>query len=230
MRFLFLLAILGQFSFADEVSDAKARLTRQVQLIESIEPYVERPDLARLYVLRSASQSVLASIEKNGLANKSTFGEFQKLIVAYRFSIAFFRQIETERSREWIVELLKINDDISKVHGFDDSPYTQITLGVYTQMDKLLAQLNTLPISDALKVTLANVKPVLGEVLAMAKAKEGDRRTVYPVAEKAYIAVKELYPEFAKIAASDRAFEITLEIQGLNEFYGEFAEFEDSAE
>lgn len=210
---------------ADEVNSAKSRLNRQLQLIGQLEPFVERPYLARLYVLRSSSNNVLESINKNGLAHKTTFQEYQKLIVSYRYSVAFFKQIETEDTKAWCVELLKINQEIVDAHGFDDSPYTQITLSVYTQMEKLINQLSLLSLPDDLKVKIANVKPVLGEVLAIAKAKGGDRRTVYPVAERAFEAIEDLYADFNKISASDSAFEVTLEIQGLNEFYAEFAEF-----
>jgi hypothetical protein len=60
---------------------------------------------------------------------------------------------------------------------------------------------------------------------AAAKAKGGDRRTLYDVSVKAFRAMEDLYPEFKKLSAADSAFEVTLEIEGLNEFYAEFAEF-----
>ena len=92
--FFFILTFIQRGALADEVEQAKARLNRQIQVIGILEPFVERPYLARLYVLRSASTSVLESIKKNGLGHKATFQEYQKLIVAYRYSIAFFKQID----------------------------------------------------------------------------------------------------------------------------------------
>ena len=222
---LLCLLVFQGWAVADEISDAKDRLNREIRLIEHLSNYAERPDLARLYLLRSASRTVLESIEKNGLAHKTTFQEYQKLIVAYRYSVAFFRKIETDDTKKSIIALLQLNEQIVKAHGFDDSPYTQITLSVYTQMEKLVAQLLQLSLSEATRIRLVDVKPVLGEVIAITKAKGGDRRTVYQVAERAYKAITDLYPEFNKIASSDAAFDVTLEIQGLNEFYAEFAEF-----
>lgn len=219
------IAVVSATTFADEVADAKKQLTRQQTLLNQIAPYVDRIDLARIYVLNAFSQNTLKSIEDNGLANMKTIKEYQKLIVAYRYSVAFFKDIETELTREAIVEVLKINEAIIAAWGFDDSPYTQITASVYGQMKKLLEQLSTLPISNELKIKISNISPVIGKALAMAEAKGGDRRTVYPHAEKAFLAIESLYPDFNKIAASDSAFRITLEIQGLNEFYAEFAEF-----
>ena len=223
------LCLFEKTIFADEIADAKARLNRQVQLTQAIAPYVDRPYLARLYMLRSASKSVLDSIEKNGLAHKITFQEYQKLIVAYRYSVSFFKEIESEDTEKWCIELLKINEEIVKAHGFDDRPYTQITVSVYTQLEKLRDDLSKLSLSDELKIKLANLKPLLGEVLAKAQAEGGDRRLIYPVSERAYRAVVELYPDFNAISSSEAAFEKTLEIQGLNEFYGEFAEFNPSS-
>ncbi|MBI1861163.1 MAG: hypothetical protein HYR96_09630 [Deltaproteobacteria bacterium] len=215
---------------ADGVVEAKGRLDRQLQLIKFIEPYVDRPNLARLYVLRSSSNNVLKSIEDNGPLHKATFQEYQKLIVAYRFSVAFFKQIETEDTAQAISELQKINEDIVVAYGFDDSPYTQITLSVFSQMEKLLTQLSRLSLSDQLKIKVSNVMPVLGEVIAKAKSEGGDTRPIYPVSERGYRAIEKLYPDFNRLAASDSAFEITLEIQGLNEFYAEFARLHSSAE
>ncbi len=211
----------------DEVTLAKEKLSEQIELIEQIEPYVERPSLARLFVLKSASKSVLTSIDETSYGHAKTFQEYQRLIVAYDFSIAFFREIETDITKESIVALLNNVQEIKTDKGLDASPYTQITESSYAQMRELIKQMRKLAISEGLQKKLGDVEPVIGEVIAISQAKKGDRRTVYPVARKAYDAIVKLYPEMERISSADAAYDISLEIQGLNEFYAEFAEFDE---
>ena len=97
-------------------------------------------------------------------------------------------------------------------------------------MEKLIGQMLEMSLSEDFRLRLIDVRPILGQVIALTRAKGGDRRTVYPVAEKAFRAIETLYPDFDELASSDSAFELSLEIQGLNEFYAEFAEFEPSDE
>ena len=111
----------------NEVAIAKSQLDRQLKLIEKIYVQAEHFAQARMIVLKKQTEKVAESIAQNGLSHARTMHEYQHLIVAYRYSIAFFKDIETESTSNYIVELLKITEDITKARGFDDSPYTQIT-------------------------------------------------------------------------------------------------------
>lgn len=208
----------------DELNVAKAQLAREVKLLSDIEKYVERIDLARLFVLKKSAQNVSDSIAQVGFSNMATMRKYQELIVAYRFSMAFFQQIESDDTKDDIAELLRINDAISTARGFDDSPYTQITASVFTQMHKLVLQLTdggpALP--EELKQKLSELKAPLGNLIAIAK--EGDRPKTFEAAVPVYHKIEALYPEFNQVMSSHAAFNLVLEIQGLNEFYAEFAQ------
>jgi hypothetical protein len=207
---------------ANEMGDARIQLQKEISLIEHIEPYVERYDLARLYVLKKSSQRVLDSIDKVGLANMQTLREYQVLIVAYRYSEDFFSQISTDMTQKNIAELVRINADIIQARGFDDSPYTEVTGSVFTQMRQLFVELDSLPISDSLRTKIRALTPELGQVLSIAA--EGDRPRTFDAAIPLQKKIAGLYPEFNSVAASGPVFEVVLSIQGLNEFYGEFAQ------
>src|SRR5690606_10565039 len=51
----------------NEIELAKRELEQQISHIGKIEKYVDRPDLARLYALKTTTQRALDSIQKNGL-------------------------------------------------------------------------------------------------------------------------------------------------------------------
>ena len=223
---LILFCISGP-ALAEDEATARQLLQRQIELITQLEPYTERVDLGRLHLLRKAAEGVLTRIQEKGLANMVTMQSYQNLIVMYRYSIAFFRQIKTEKTQAVIEELLQINDQIVKDRGFDDSPYTKLTASVFSQMHKLILQLIDLSsLPDPLKEKLNDLKAPIGQVIAIAE--QGDRPRAFESAIALYEKVKELYPDFNAIAASDVAFDITLEIQGLNEFYAEYAQVDGS--
>lgn len=209
---------------AGEIEDRKTQLSVQIELINSIEPFVERIDLARLFVLKRASETVFNSIDKNGLGNAKTFQEYQKLIVAYRYSIAFMEQIRSVETTDAVAGLLQINDLIIKEYGFDDSPYTKITSSVFNQIYELIKQIRELNLSPALQEGLAGLLAPVGKTIAIAD--QGDRPRTFEAAEPVYFQISALYPLFDEVAMSDVAFNLIMEIQGLNEFYAEYAQIE----
>lgn len=221
---LFLLCAASAHAFAPGVDKEEAlkQLRQESELITSIEPYVERLDLSRLYVLRTAVTRVTQAVTTNGLGHKSTFQEYQNHVVSFRYSSAFFKRIETRRTKEWLVQLQGIAKAIEENFGFDDSPYTQITASVFTQMHKLILELEQLAISDGLRAKLGELKAPIGNVVAVAK--QGDRPKAFEAALPVYQRIKGLYGDFFEVASSSAAFSTVMEIQGLNEFYGEFAQ------
>ena len=209
----------------DEVAKAKAQLNREIEILNKVSFYVERPDLGRLNFLRDASQRVLEMIAKKGLSHSATIREYQTLIVAYRYSMAYLRRISTEEIEPMLQEILRINEEIIADRGFDDSPYTQITYSTFAQLHKLSTDLVALNLSDRLKAEVTDMLPEFGNVLALAK--EGDRPRTFEAAKRLYSRIKLLYPEFQQISSSNQAFDIVLSIQGLAEFYAEFAQIEE---
>jgi hypothetical protein len=202
---------------AGSVEKAKADLQRQMDLLDAVRPYVERQDLGRLYLLHQVSQAVVDSIDQNGPMHVETMRAYQNLIVTYRYSKVYFQQITTAETDAQIQEVQGIAENFAKEYGFDDSPYTQITYNVFSQMYKLVLQLEAMPISDALKAKLDDLKAPIGEIIAIAKG--GDDYVTFQAAIPRAQMIQQLYPLFYQVASSDAAFYLVLEIQGLNEWY-----------
>lgn len=213
---------------ADEVADAKAQLHRQLLILEKIEPFVEQHDLGRLFILRQASQRVLSSIAASGLAHMKTLREYQTLIVTYRYSNAYFKKIGSQFNQGRIAELLRLVDRIIEDRGFDDSPYTQIIASVFTQIRTLLLELSKLSVPDSLKAKIQALMPDFGNVLALAK--QGDRPRAFEAATALYRKLRTLNPELNDASVSKVALESVLQVQGLNDFYAEYAQVEQERE
>jgi hypothetical protein len=112
-----------------------------------------------------------------------------------------------------------------KERGFDDSAYTKIALATFTQVHKLFLELMNVVSDENLKQQIANVIPDVGRI--QGKSKLGDRRETtlnpsIPVVQK----IRALYPAFNRVSRQDQAFDIVVNIQGLIEFYAEYAEAE----
>jgi len=217
---------LGIANFAhaetDEATTAKNQLNRQMELLQSIEKYTERSDLARLFVLKKADQTVIDSITRLGMGHMQTIRDYQTLIVAFRYSSEFFMRVQTQRNKKAILEIISIGDAIAQARGFDDSPYTQITKSVFGQMKKLIDDMQGLVLPQDLLEKLFALRPAMGEVIAIAS--QGDRPKAFAAATALHSKLIELYPAFSTLSISNPAFEIILNIQGLNEFYAEFAQ------
>ncbi len=205
-----------------EAEQAKNELQRLSSLLQSTEKYTERVELARLFVLKQSIETVLASIEKYGMGHMQTIRDYQSLIVAFRFSGEFFTRVQTDNTRAAIQEALQISQHIAEARGFDDSPYTQITKSIFSQMKKLIDDLQGVALPPALLEKLYALRPGIGDVIAIAS--QGDRPKAFAAASALHSRIIALYPEFSTIAIANPAFEIILNIQGLNEFYAEFAQ------
>lgn len=222
---LFIIAIfLAKLTLAaDEVQEAKSELARIVKITETIAPYVEQLDEARLIVIRKSAERVLTHVNSLGLGNFQTLSAYQQLIITYRFSVSFFKQIATSNSEKLVVELVAIGAKIEKERGFDDSPYTRITANVFSQQYQLFLQLRestTLPNETKEKIN-ALIAP-LAKVIAVAK--QGDRPKTFEAAYPVHEAIRELYPAFFEIQRGNAAFDVVMEIMGLHDFYAEFAQ------
>jgi hypothetical protein len=155
----------------------------------------------------------------------ATIREYQILIVTFRYSKSFFQKITTQQTDGLIKRLLEINEQIVADRGFDDSPYTQITLSTFGQLHKLTQDIMNLPVSEDLKKNLKALIPDYGNVMAIAK--QGDRPKTFAAATEVYRKIAALYPMFQEVAPNNQAFETVLGIEGLAEFYAEFAQIHD---
>jgi hypothetical protein len=214
---------------SNEVDLMRSTLQKQLKLLVSLKPDMERADLARLSVLETQTRVVLTSINEVGLGHVSTFRSFQNYIIAFRYSETYLAMIKNKDNLEFVGEIIKISESIAQKYGFDDSPYTRITENVYMQIYRIFTQqIKQLPISDELRVGIdASIRPI-GELLSIAK--QGDRPKTFKKAREVYGLIQNLYRLFDKVSASQQAFLVVLEVQGLNEFYAEFAQDFDGVE
>ena len=229
MRKLLIILLFTSLSLwgysSDEVTVAKEQLQRAKSLINSILPATDRIETSRLTFLKKNIIATETAVEQNGLAHAATMRSYQHLIVAFRYSSSFFKQIETGYSVNALKELVDIYELIVKARGFDDTPYTQITANVFTEMHQLVLQLKSLStLPDSLKPKLDALIPKLGNVIAVAK--EGDRPKTFSASIPVSKEITALYADFGTIQHANSAFDIVLDIQGLNEFYSEFAQIE----
>ena len=237
MMSLFSLLFLFTSLTVQANSEVTENLNRQITILDTISPFVERVDQSRLLVIKNSVNVVLTDIKGNTEAGRpettfQTMRLIQNLIIQYRFSKVFFGwsepismlSIYTPSIAPYLDELKKLSTKIEKDFGLDDSPYTQITANTFKQMQKLLKQLEELPIDSNLKKDLRNLWRPIGEAIAIAE--QGDRPRAF---EKAKIVVEDLrrlYPYFDQVSTSAAGFSQVLELQGLAEFYAEFAQMD----
>ncbi|OFZ20013.1 MAG: hypothetical protein A2X94_11670 [Bdellovibrionales bacterium GWB1_55_8] len=196
-------------------------LLRQSALIKTVTPYVEREDLPRLLALKQLATRAHDVMRTYGSANMLTMQRLQELVIGFRFSKDLFRQISTAKTAQQLIEIQTISQQITDMTGFDKSPYTQITASVFGQIHKLTRDLMDLPLPDSLASRFHALTPKLGRLLALAG--QGDHPQTFRLATELLGSLRALYPEFDQIMAGQAAFHIVLEIQGLTEYYAEFA-------
>lgn len=226
-------------SFTGQVlaSDIQANLKKQVSIIETISPFVERVDMSRLLVIKNTVNSVTDNILENEAAGRpqvtfQTMSLIQNMIIQYRFSQVFFgwsepvsiTAITTEHIKPYLDDLEVLTEKIRTDFGFNDAPYTQITANTFRQMQKLLKHLEELAIDDTLKKDLRALWRPIGETIAIAS--QGDRPRAFDSARLVIQDLRALYPYFDEVGASAAGFSSILELQGLAEFYAEFAQMD----
>lgn len=234
IHFVLMMSLLSP-AFAQEATVAQKPLYRQIDLLNAIQPYVERIDMARLYVIQTSVKSVVGNMVSNLASGKrevtmETMRLIQGLIVQYRFSQVFFgwqepmpiTSIYAPVIEAELNELHTLSENLVSEYGFDDSPYTQITANTFRQMHKLLQQLETLPLDEQFKTQLRGLWPAVGETIAIAE--QGDRPKTFEKAIQTVGIIRALYPQFNAIASSSAGFPAIMELQGLTEFYAEFAQ------
>lgn len=239
MILAFFVGIHPKNSHADDSNDSQIMqsFSRQFEILTLISPTVERIDQARLFVVRNSVAVVLEDMQNNLAAKKplatfQTLRLIQNLIIQYRFSQSFFgwnepismTSIYSESIAPYLNKLKILAKTIENDFGLDDSPYTQITSNTFKQMQKLLKQLETLSLDPKLKSELRALWPSIGETIAIAD--QGDRPRAFEKAAPIIEKIRDLYPRFDQISSSAAGFSAVLELQGLAEFYAEFAQID----
>ena len=231
------LVFTSTMAIADFRTPTTDPLYQQVGLIDFMSPYVERADMARLLVVRNTVNGVIQDMEGNMRQGRKeitfqTLRLLQNLIIQYRFSQVFFgwtepraiTSIYTPQTGESLAKLKALSEGLVKEYGYDDSPYTQITANTFRQMQRLLKQLEDLPLDPLLKAELRFLWMPIGETIALAE--QGDRPKTFEKSIPVIRQIRKMYPEFDRISSSQAGFAMIMELQGLTEFYAEFAQVE----
>lgn len=207
----------------DETSRARGKLEREMEILRWLERDVERPDFARLRFIETNVRLTLDSINEKGLAHSQTIRYFQQLKYSFSYSKSFFSHIETDETHDRIQELLALHDDILRQLGLDTLPVTQITADVFNQMHKLFQQLrDSGTLGSDLEKKVTDLIAPIGHVIAIARL--GDRPKTFEAGTVVYRKIVALYPDFNRVESADAAFDIVMEIQGLNEVYGDLSQ------
>lgn len=220
------LLLLGGRAFGQPFK-AEEALNKQLELIEKVTPQVETYDLPRLIFLRAATQRAKDSLldDKRGPLHRETANQFYNLVIGYRYSKSFFDQIKSDDTADSFDELFAIANRVADAYGLDDSTKTQITASSFTQMHKLVLQLLQMDIPDDLRTQLEAMKEPLGHVIATAAL--GDRFKTFKAAIPVCKQLHTLYPLFLKVRPGEPAYNVILEIQGLNDTYVDYAQIEE---
>lgn len=209
---------------AEELSEKQVALTElktAMELIESIEPYLERSGRALLFLLRKRTQSVLTSIQEKGYGNYATFNAYLKMVVTYQHSESIRKEIP-QIAQENFKKLYKVVSTIAEKKGIEENEgRTHVTETVYAQIKGLIDQLLEQSLSETLQEKLEDLIPLLGRVQALAK--EGDTPRVYARGKEAYEQIAKVYEEFNEVYTASPADALILEMMGLNEYYAKFA-------
>lgn len=208
--------------YSQEGERAVKQLADIQAILSNIESVVERMDLPRLYLLRTRTADVNKKVHEKGLSHMATIREYQTLIVTFRYSTDYFKRISTPKIDGSLSHLTSIVQTIIEERGFDDSPYTQLTLSTFTQLRQLLLELVTQTQNSDLKLAITELMPGFGDVIA--RAGQGDRPKTFESGVRLYRQLTKLHSDLYRWGERGQNFNLVLNIQALIEFYGEYAQ------
>lgn len=234
--FIIFINLLCFRSQANETSDqAIAMLAKQKFLLTRLEVSVSRLELARLHVFKKTIDKTVALIEENvrqgrfpfvGHANRS----IESLLIQYQFSHAFFGWEEVPQvtsiysdymSKE--LEMLKESyDQLAQAFGQDIVPYTTITESYFRQIHRVLNDLEKTVSDDEVRETLRSLWPSVGHAISLGY--NGDRPCTFAKASLVIQEIRSHYELLNNLSQMSASYSQILELQGLAEFYAEFAQ------
>ncbi len=211
---------------ADEVTTAKNQLETILKNLDYVKNNgLHIQDTGRIYILQQSTNEVLQSLNEKGLGNLQTLNKYQYLIVRFRFSTQFFEFIRTVRTEKAIADTLNLMTEIRKERGFDDEPYSKILRGNLQQMWNSLRQIAKSDATpDEIKTRINALTTDFGNAIALAD--QGDRPKAFEKSTALFYKVRDLYGALQSLAGSPDIFRYGLEVMGLNEFVGEYAQVE----
>ncbi|MDO9181968.1 MAG: hypothetical protein Q7U04_06150 [Bacteriovorax sp.] len=219
--FILIAAMFSQNLSATETDDAVAKLTSQLTLITKIKRFVDTQDQGRLIVLKNSTEQTITAIKTNGLTHTKTLNQYLNQFVTYKTSTSYFSYINTAVIAPDVKSLYDIMDAITKERGLDDFTFNKMTYNTFSQMHLLLQELAKGNISDELKSALANITVDFGHLLATANS--GDNIPTFKAGAEMFHKIEALYPLLYQAASRGPVFDLILNVQGLNELYGEYA-------
>lgn len=207
----------------------------QLDQLNHISNFVERRDLGRLIAIQNAIKNIIKDMAENLEAGREevtfkTLRRIESIIIQYRFSKSFFGwssprsplSIYNEHSKVELERLRDLQEDLMVTYGYEAYPYSIITASSFRQIQRLLQQLEEFPIDAQLKSELRERWRLIGEVIAIAE--QGDRPLAFAKATQAVDNLRQLYPQFDEFSTINAAFPLIMEIQGLIEFYADYAQ------
>lgn len=213
----------------------KAEITRlqsQINSLDKLSDVVFSSDRSRIYILKLANLKIIELIKQQGMLNQNTSLAYQSYILRYRFSHDLFKHIKLEQSgsvnkkvEQSIDNILTIFSTTEEERGLNGSNlYSHFTEDIFKQIkDLLFNATKTEGVNKNLKNIFNTLIVPTGNLLA--KAKQGDRPSVFAEGRKLYDQYRVFYPQFLK-EQNEKNFDIVFQIQGLLELYYEFAEIQ----
>jgi hypothetical protein len=205
-------------------AQAQDQLTSLTSLLDQItQQGLQQADEGRILILKQAAQKVLDSLSTKGLGNMQTINRYQELIVKFRYSAQFFQFIRTQSTEDAIKQVLATVEQIRKDRGFDDTPYTQFLKSNLSEMVNAIRMLLKDPVLEpAVGQKLKALLPLFAD--AIAQGDQGDRPHAFAAATEVFKQMRGLYPTLQTLHASQPSSQLALEIMGLNEMVGEYAQ------
>ena len=153
----------------------------------------------------------------------ATFNAYKQQDVQYRYSTLFFEFIRTTKTEKSIAELLLLVTQIRQKLQLDEDPYNKILASNFKQLRDSMEALKKLSeIPDLLLAEFPKILVLIGLAESLSLG-EGDRPKAFKAAREAYWPLLDLYPQLQAIT-SKAGYALVLEILGLNEFIGEYAQ------
>lgn len=233
-RCLVIAACLVSFVVSHQsLANDEASTDRVEQILISIQESVTKlldrgvyeADRPRVFVLKQSAEKALVRYQEQPL-HRETFYLIFNLYVRFKISHDFFQFIRTGFNAATIDTLYQDYDALQKELGLDDSPFMRI---IATNLEQMLAAVQIVSrheqVSGDLQKKMAALIPELGKAISVAN--NGDRPSAFREAARIYILVRGHYTELeSELAGSQVLFIYYMEIIGINEFIGDFAEVE----
>lgn len=207
-----------------------AKLERQLLQLETLSSLVFSTERARVYILKLATIKIISLINNVGLLHQNTNLAYQSYILRYRFSNDLFKHIRLNQTNpknathRIVADILAIYSQVEKERGLNGSNlYSHFTEDIFKQIKELLQNASKIKAynGDLQKIFNTLIAPT-GKLLA--KARQGDRPSVFAEGKKLYEQYKVYYPQFFTHHNNNKTFDLIFQIQGLLELFAEFAE------